>query len=84
MIWFVVILLLINLVLTVVFVAAYYEKINQNQRDINAIATRLRAIEGTNQAWTAAYDYRIRVMENKIYGTGDTGFNVEHLIKGDR
>jgi hypothetical protein len=81
MIWFVVILLLLNLGFTIFFVAAYYEKINQNQRDINAIATRLRAVEGTNQAWTAAYDYRIRVMENKIYKGDDTGFNVEHLIK---
>lgn len=81
MIWFVTVLVLLNLGFTIYFVASYYEKIDHCQRDINAIASRLRAVENNTQAWAAAYDYRIGVMENKVYDRGDTGFNVEHLIK---
>ena len=72
---------ILNLVALAGFAGFFYERTIRDRRDINAIATRLRVLEDTSQAVKIAYEYRISVIEHRVFDNRDTGFNVEHLIK---
>jgi hypothetical protein len=65
-----------NMVISVYFIALFYERTDRASRDINAIASRLRIMEDSVSAHHIAYDFRIRVVENKMMDESDTGFTL--------
>ena len=75
------ILLILNLSAVVYFIGTFYERTWKLKRDMDAIAARLRAMEEVNQVLQVANDFRIKVMEQKVFGGDDTGFDLNHLIK---
>lgn len=80
MIFLVAIICLLDLAITVYFIAVFHERSDRAARDINAIANRLRIQEDSCHAHEVAYDFRIKVLENQFSRFPDTGFSVRHLM----
>jgi hypothetical protein len=57
----------------------FFALLNHARKDINAIATRLRAIEDTSQVHYVSNAFRLSVLEKSVNNIGDTGFNLKGL-----